>query len=211
MKDEVLYLFDPLCGWCFGFSPTIVDFRNQHPELDFRAVPGGMITGARVAPYHTMNDYIQNAKERLESHTGTKFGKDYLNKITPSDILMDSVPPSKALVTLESFGVDTIDAAHILQQAHFVKGKDYNDLNTYVELATTFHIEKGAFVSKYDSVEMDLAVKEAFNWVQRAGVNGFPTVILKRKDQYFLIARGFMPLDGLSQNLEAAMNEEIAN
>lgn len=209
MKDQILYLFDPLCGWCFGFSKTIVEFRDQHPEIEFKAVPGGMITGSRVAPYHTMKDYISGARKRLEEMTGARFGKPYLDNIIASDIQMDSVPPSKALIAFESLGGNTIDFAHSLQRAHFVNGKDYNDKSIYLEIAAELGIDPAAYEKKYDSVETDLGTKEAFNWVQQAGVQGFPTVILHSQGQYYLIARGYMPLEGLNQNLQSAKNQLI--
>lgn len=210
MKDQVLYLFDPLCGWCFGFSSTIVKFRDLHPELEFKAIPGGMITGARVAPYNTMQGYIMGAKDRLETMTGSVFGSGYINNIVPSEILMDSTPPSKALIALELSGVSSIDAAHAIQQAHFVNGNDYNSVSIYTEIAKEFSVSKRDFSELLSSVEMDLGVKESFEWVKKAGVNGFPTVLLHSQQQYYLVARGYTPLDRLNENLQSARNAIVA-
>ena len=34
-KETIIYIFDPLCGWCYGFSGTIVDLFNKRKD-EFR-------------------------------------------------------------------------------------------------------------------------------------------------------------------------------
>lgn len=210
MQDKILNLFDPLCGWCYGFSQTILDFQDSLANIEFKAIPGGMITDSRVAPYHTMQEYILGAKDRLESMTGCLIGSKYIDDMISSDTPMDSTPPSSALITYSSFGSDTIKFAHELQKAHFQEGRDYNDEDTYRHLASQFGIDSEAFLEQYHSLDTRLGTKEAFDWVKRAGINGFPTVLYQSQDQYFLIARGYMPLEGLLQNLESAKKQLTA-
>ena len=78
MKDQILYLFDPLCGWCYGFSHTILSFyKSKKDEFDFVTIPGGMVTGGRVGPISQMEDYISKSYPKVEKMTGIKFGESY--------------------------------------------------------------------------------------------------------------------------------------
>lgn len=204
-KDTIIYIFDPLCGWCYGFSGTIVElFNKRKDEFNFEVIPGGMITGSRIAPYSTMQGYISGAYKRLEDMTGAKFGNAYLNELIPSNnILMNSEPPSRALVTFRSFLPDqVVPYAHALQKKQYVEGKDFNDKSVYEELATEFGLDPKAFIEKFESEEMKYQTTQDFQWSKSAGVKGFPTVVLKNDQGYYLISNGFRPLDEVENVIE---------
>ncbi len=44
---KLIYVYDALCGWCYGFSPVITDFSARHAsEFAVEVVSGGMVLGA---------------------------------------------------------------------------------------------------------------------------------------------------------------------
>ena len=50
-KTTVLYVFDPLCGWCYGFSPVMVKLNDNYKEnVKFVVISGGMVVGDRIGP-----------------------------------------------------------------------------------------------------------------------------------------------------------------
>jgi len=149
MSKQILYLFDPLCGWCYGFSQTIVDFQKKHQgKYEFVAIPGGMMVDTGVKPIADMEDYIASAIPRVEQMTGSKFGDPFkLHLLRSRTTLLDSEPPSRALITFRTFRYDdAISFAHALQKAHFFHGRDYNDPALYEELASSFGLDPEAFM-----------------------------------------------------------------
>jgi putative protein-disulfide isomerase len=66
-KDTIFYVFDPMCGWCFGFSGVIKqaakDYQN---DFEFVAISGGMVVGEREGPIGDFADYILGAYKRVE-------------------------------------------------------------------------------------------------------------------------------------------------
>ena len=47
---ELLYLFDPLCGWCYGMSPVIQRVRQEFAgRVEVSVLCGGMVTGEQAA------------------------------------------------------------------------------------------------------------------------------------------------------------------
>ncbi|MEQ8684470.1 MAG: DsbA family protein [Imperialibacter sp.] len=203
-KETIIYIFDPLCGWCYGFSGTIVDlFNKRKDEFNFEVVAGGMITGTRIAPFSTMHGYISGAYKRVEEMTGAKFGVPYLNELLPSDTQMNSEPPSRALVTFRSFLPDqVVPFAHALQKKQYLEGRDFADNTVYEELAVQFGVDPKAFIEKFESEEMKYRTTEDFQWSNSAGVKGFPTVVLKNDQGYYLISNGFRPLDEVEKVIE---------
>lgn len=200
-KNTLIYIFDPLCGWCYGFGRTITELYNKRQaDLNFEVVAGGMILGSRIAPFRTMLNYILGAYKRVEQMTGVTFGEAYLNELLPSDVQMNSEPPCRALVTFRSFQPGQVAPfAHALQQKQFVHGKDFNNPATYRELAADFGIEPEAFMERFESEEMKYQTKQDFQWTQAAGIQGFPTVVLKTESGYYLVAHGYRPMEELEK------------
>ncbi|MEQ9378407.1 MAG: DsbA family protein [Imperialibacter sp.] len=203
-KETIIYIFDPLCGWCYGFSGTIVDlFNKRKDEFNFEVVAGGMVTGTRIAPFSTMHGYISGAYKRVEEMTGAKFGESYLNDLLPSDTQMNSEPPSRALVTFRSFLPDqVVPFAHALQKKQYLEGRDFADNKVYEELATEFGLDPKAFIEKFESEEMKYRTTQDFQWSNSAGVKGFPTVVLKNDQGYYLVSNGFRPLEEVEKVIE---------
>ncbi len=206
MKDQILYLFDPLCGWCYGFSQTMVRFYEElRAEHEFVAIPGGMITGSRVGPAKASSIYIKGIIPRLEATTGVVFGEEYL-RLLDSDTIFDSEPPSRALHAFRSFHFErAIEFAHAMQLAHFTEGKDYNNPQMYAELAGQFGIGEAAFMERYEDERIRQNVQMEFAWARESGVQGYPTVVLRKGQKYYMLAHGFSPLESLKSSLERAV------
>lgn len=206
MNTQILYLFDPLCGWCYGFSDTFLAFYHQHQsDFEFVAVPGGMFTGDRVAPYHSMKDFISGSYKRIEEMTGVSFGEKYISELVLSDTMLDSEPPSRAIITFRSFQFDQgVAFAHALQKAHFLEGKNYNDKDLYQELAGQFGLDGTAFMMRYHDERIGQNLQQEFAWVRESGVQGYPTVVLRAGSKYYTLTHGFAPLDQLNHSLEKA-------
>ncbi len=50
-KVKLIYVYDALCGWCYGFSPVMMQLHSKYKDsIDFQVVSGGMITGNRIGP-----------------------------------------------------------------------------------------------------------------------------------------------------------------
>ncbi len=206
--DQILYIFDPLCGWCFGFSETMLDFSEKHAgKYEFVPVVGGMMTGPRVAPYASMAEYIKSSLPRLEVTTGTTFGEPYIqNFLEGGSALTDSEPPCRALITFRSFMPESaMEFAHSLQNAHFKDGMDYNDDALYGQLSESFGLDSKTFMERFHSNEIKQTLEEEFTWVKKSGVQGFPTVVYHSGQKYFLINHGYTSLETMEESLKRAM------
>ena len=59
MRARLIYGFDPLCGWCFGFGPALRALREALPDLEIELRMGGLVTGGRIRPYIESAEYIE--------------------------------------------------------------------------------------------------------------------------------------------------------
>lgn len=90
-----IYIYDPLCGWCYGFTPVIQQLQERNNgNMEFNILSGGMITGDNRHPFSSMAAYIQREHTNVEAMTGVKFGQAFLEKLLPSEEIMDSENPA---------------------------------------------------------------------------------------------------------------------
>ena len=44
MSNHITYLFDPLCGWCYGAAPAILRLAKD-PSVSLALAPTGLFSG----------------------------------------------------------------------------------------------------------------------------------------------------------------------
>jgi hypothetical protein len=70
MQHKIIYIYDALCGWCYGFSPVMQQLQEKYAgKLEFEVLSGGMIMGLRAGPIGEVAAYIEKAYPDVESET----------------------------------------------------------------------------------------------------------------------------------------------
>jgi putative protein-disulfide isomerase len=130
---SLLYAFDPLCGWCYGFIPAMEALSRALPRLTIELGFGGLVTGARIRPYAESRGYIEGASERLFAVTKQKVRPAFFERVLGnSAVVASSIPPCAALLQVRAHAPDRVlELAHALQRAHFEHGEDLNDPALY--------------------------------------------------------------------------------
>lgn len=209
-KAKLLYFYDPLCGWCYGFSPVIKKLEQDFQEqISFEAISGGMILGDRIKPLSEMRDFLLEGIPRLEEMTGVKFGKPYLNLLDEGSLLLNSELPCIAMTVFKSMtGKSNIAFASALQATLYQKGIDLNQVETYEALSNEFDLPWEVFKEKLESASYKEKTYEEFKIGQQIGVNGFPSVVLNTGKQHYLIARGYRPENEMKAVIEEILAKE---
>src|ERR1043165_827458 len=97
MDITLLYIMDPLCGWCFGFSSVMKQVQGAYPAFRYQVITGGMMAGEARQPFSNLSGYVLKAYKRVEEFTGVKFGEPYLDMLREGTEMGDSGPPCRAI------------------------------------------------------------------------------------------------------------------
>ncbi|MEW4398706.1 DsbA family protein [Agrobacterium tumefaciens] len=182
-KTQITYLFDPLCGWCYGASPLLAQL-DAAPGLTVVPIPTGLFsgTGARVmdasfAAYAWSND------ERIASMTGQPFTEDYRSGVLAKGGMMNSGPATLALSAVALTAPQReLDALCAIQEARYVKGLDVTSVAVLVTVLEGLGLEAAAshFVSPAaDLMEFHKSRLVAAQTLMREfAVQGVPGVIV---------------------------------
>lgn len=211
-KAKLLYFYDPLCGWCFGFSPVIKKLEKEfQSQIDFEAISGGMVLGDRVKPLSEMKDYLKEAMPRLEEMTGVKFGKPYLEILEEGSLMLNSELPCIAMTVYKSMtNKSSVEFASALQSTLYEKGINLNEIENYKELVESFDLPWEVFKSKLEDPAYKEKTYQEFQIGQQMGIGGFPSVVLSIGKQGYLIARGYRPESEMKAVIEEILSKETA-
>ena len=204
-RSKLTYVYDPLCGWCYGFSPVIQQVKNHYQkQLEVQVLSGGMAIGDRAAPIGGMYGYIKQAYHVVEERTGVTFGPGFVEVLEEGTYQYDSEPPCIALTVFKDLSDQhPIDIAHAIQRTLFYDGEDLNEVSTYLPLATHFGVDTDEFAQAFQDETYRQRTYQEFQQAQQLGVQGFPTLLYQDEQQQGAIARGFMPYQEITKILDS--------
>ncbi len=205
-KPELIYVYDPLCGWCYGFSPVITRLKDQmNSDVDFLVLSGGMVREA--GPIGEIAGYIKTAYKLVEDTTGVKFGEKFLNEILNNgEAIFTSVPPAKALAVLRiHLPEKCVEIAARLQKAFYHEGIQVDDYSAYAQIAKEFGMDPDEFLLKVKSPEIAEIVENEFKMAAGLGVKGYPTTVLRRGKETQILTRGYKDFDSLYKIVKDAI------
>jgi putative protein-disulfide isomerase len=180
------YIFDPLCGWCYGAAPLIAAARGV-PGLTIALHVGGMMTGAnRHAVTPQLRDYVMAHDKRIAQLSGQPFGEAYFDVLLrDTSAVLDSAPPSSAILAAEELAGRGLDMLHRVQRAHYVEGRRIADTTVLAELAQELGLDPSTFAkacARLAGAATERHFSESRNWLARSGGQGFPTIALEQTD-----------------------------
>ncbi|MGP6458115.1 DsbA family protein [Pseudomonas parakoreensis] len=180
------YIYDPLCGWCYGAKPLVQAAQQVLPVV---AHAGGMMSGAnrqRVSPQ--LRDYVMPHDRRIAEYTGQPFGEAYFEGLLRDhSAVFDSTPPIAAVMAAESIDGRGLQMLGCLQTAHYVEGRRIADESVLFDVAAQMGYVQTTFVTVFKSVDPQAHVKASRALLARLGGQGFPTLALEQDGQFTLI------------------------
>ncbi len=201
---QIIYVYDALCGWCYGFSSVINKIAEAHSnQFSVQVVSGGMITGDREGPIGKVAAYIKWAYKDVEQRTGVKFGRKFLDEtLEKGDAYFTSVPPAKALAVAKNMDPQIgLRYATALQNLIYFEGIHPTDSEAYVSLADSLGLDKEQFRHDFNSATAEQLAKQDFELSTKLQVRGFPTVFILKDGVLNMVAHGYTDFEPLNQRI----------
>jgi len=184
LSRPLYYLFDPLCGWCYGASAAVAALAGSD-AVDLRLLPSGLFQdeGARpmdaaFAAYAWAND------QRIERLTGQPFSLRYREKVLDDRMQrFDSAPATLALTAVNLTAPRReVEALKVIQHARYVEGQDITQQAVLCEALRSLGLTEAAqrMQASDDTLRAAAAARihEARALMRRLGAQGVPTFAL---------------------------------
>jgi putative protein-disulfide isomerase len=186
MDTTVTYLFDPLCGWCYGASPVLQRLGQPGPWR-LELAPTGLFAGrgaraldADFAAYAWSND------QRIQALTGQRFTEAYRSQVLGGPgRRFDSTATTLALsaVALTAPGQE-LDTLRQLQEARYVAGLDTAEVAVVATLLRGQGLADAAARLSAPDAELltthTARTRKAQALMAEVGAQGVPALVVSR-------------------------------
>ncbi len=179
-STRLVYGYDAICGWCFGFVPAMRKFAETHPDVAIDVVPGGLFSGDRACHYTQLVDHIVHAFPRITSITGQKPCDGFWDLIKqPGGAVANSTVPNMAVAMMaEKAPERSLEYAHRLQEIHFLEAADFNVAETYETLQNRHGFPELDLSAIIGATDDSPEVAKAYARSRRLQISSYPTVLL---------------------------------
>lgn len=207
-KPTLIYVYDPLCGWCYGFHPVMHKLAGRFEnDLHIRVIPGGLAIGENAQTIQEGYGFIRNALHQVEKTTGVTFGDNFKLLAEEGSYLMDSEPSCIAQTVINNIAPEiALDFAGSMQKALYVHGKNLNDLDTFHEILANFNIDPKTFSNHFENPDIRAETYQQFEWCKKNDASAFPTLLLQIGDEFGVMSRGYRPFDTIESHLHHLLN-----
>lgn len=203
MKSEVTlwYFADPMCSWCWGFSPVLEEIKKAYGvKVKIALMLGGLRPGTTQSVTAEFREEIIHHWRAVHKMTGQEFNFD---NPMPDGFIYDTELPSRAVIAVSEISPEsTLPFFRKIQEAFYVEQKDVTNITVLSEIAANFQINPQGFIERYNSEEVKDKTLLHFQHTRQAEVRGFPTLVISAGRKFLLLAHGYRPFNDIKQDID---------
>jgi len=184
------YVHDPMCSWCWGFSPTWSKIRSQLPEnVELKYLLGGLAPDSQEPMPQDMQQAIAGYWKKIQQHIpGTEFNFDFWQECEPR---RSTYPSCRAVIAARKQKPELErEMIESIQKAYYLNAKNPSIDETLISIAGSLGLDEEKFAADLNSDETQLQLKKEINFGRQIGAQGFPSMILEKDGRY-----EYVPLD----------------
>ncbi|SIS89822.1 DsbA family protein [Neptunomonas antarctica] len=203
---QLLYIMDPMCSWCWAFSPTLQTIEQTFPDLPIQYVVGGLAPDTDDLMPQEQQDMIRSIWQQIEARTETVFNYDFWTLCSPR---RSTWRACRAILVAEQLKPGSAGVmAKAIQQAYYLVAKNPSDRETLIALAETLNINTTEFSALLDAPSTQQQFDDNLMLSRQLDVSGFPALRLLNQDKAIRISDGYSGPDAIIERLHAAIAKQ---
>ena len=186
---KLIYVYDPMCSWCYGFRPTWQAIRAGLPEgISVETRLGGLAPDDDKPMNSLLRDKLAGTWKRIEKQCGVPFDHSYWNQ--------EPNPPrttyiaGRAVRAAEQMGVGEWQMVNAIQDAYYTQARNVWKADVLAQIAAEMGVDAEAFTTLLGSDELHASHDDEVNATYQMGVQGYPSLVFDDGEQL-----GLLPLD----------------
>lgn len=207
MKKELIYIGDPMCSWCWGFSPVLQKIRKQFQDhLAFSVIVGGLRAGTSENLTEDLKQDIRGHWTEVNKMTGQPFSFNFFNR---DNFIYNTEPACRAVVTIRNLKPNLVFSYfESLHYSFYVENHDITTTEVLSNNAGKIGVDSEAFQLTFNSRKIIDETASDFETARRMGVFGFPSLVLKEAEKIIPVSNGYCTFEGLTRKLDKVLNHQ---
>lgn len=197
-KTQLIYVYDALCGWCYGFSPVMQRLAREHGDkFEVEVVSGGLRLGKDAGLIMDVAPFIKEAYKDVEQAAGVRFGTAFLKgSLAKNTLMINSLPPAVAMaIVREQAPAKALAFSAQLHKAIYQDGISNTKPDDYLPYVKAVGVSTQDFVQKMKDPKYIKLAEADFKRAKQLGATGFPKLMRLRNGKYDVIAEGYVGYD----------------
>ena len=184
---QLIYVYDPMCSWCWGFSPIWQALNNAVKAdgiCETTMLVGGLAPDSDQDMPADMQKFLQQTWQKISRTLGTEFNFDFWSKCHPR---RSTYPACRAVLIARSFDKER-EMLTAIQQAYYLNAQNPSDNELLIALAAQLNIPKESFAQQLASNELNEQLLAEINFARQLPIAGFPSLVVKNNGNYHPIS-----------------------
>ncbi|WP_151637587.1 DsbA family protein [Noviherbaspirillum aerium] len=209
---SLIYIADPMCSWCYGFSAELKALLDGLPGLRLDIIVGGLRAYNTASMDDALKAKLQNHWKQVGERTGLTLAPAATER---KDFIYDSEPACRAVVATRLLAPAACLAVfEAIQTAFYAEGKDVTQTGILCDIAAKaisaagIPMDQEAFHATFKSEAAVMATYQDFEQTKRWEITGFPTLVLERDGALDLVTSGYVTMPELVELMQALVDAE---
>ena len=176
MPSAILYyIYDPMCSWCWGYSPTWLTLQKKlEPLVQVNTLVGGLAEDSNVPMPEDMQNFLQQTWRKISAELGTQFNFDFWSQCQPK---RSTYPACRAVLIARQYQKEQAMCLAI-QEAYYLCAKNPSEIKTLIEIAKSIGLDGELISKQIMSNEVDVQLKSEIKEARTMPIQGFPSLVL---------------------------------
>jgi putative protein-disulfide isomerase len=179
MAARLYYVHDPMCSWCWAFTPMLRILEQKLPAgMGMTRLLGGLAPDTDEPMPVDMRRYVQSAWREVEKRVpGTRFNFRFWEVCSPRRATW---PACRAVIAARLQG-EAFDRrmTRAIQEAYYLRALNPSEDETLIGLAAGLGLDAAAFTQDLNSPAVRRQLEDEIARSRAIGVDSFPGLVLQ--------------------------------
>ena len=177
--SQLYYLHDPMCSWCWGFSPTWNKVKEAlEDKVKVTYLLGGLALDNDEDMTLQTQNYVQSNWRRIEEKVpGTKFNYDFWIKCKPR---RSTYPACRAVISARIQNPDCeTSMIRAIQKCYYLDAQNPSNEDVLVSLAIELGLDAEKFQLDLRSEKVNKMLLAEISLAKSLGMSRMPSLSLQ--------------------------------
>ncbi len=192
--QEIIFVADPMCSWCWGFEHVVESLiADCSDTIKVSLLLGGLRSEGDQEWNEAFKEFLSKHWTHVKEKTGQDFNTALLHR---EEFIYNTEPSCRAVVTMREFDkTKQFTFFKALQEAFYLHSEDITQDDVIGRIAEQEGVDKESFLSLFRTQAMKEKTKADSYKARSMGANVFPSLVIIDEEGHLCVIKGYRDYD----------------